>query len=40
LAGIDGARQPSENELTIARFQGRRVALIASALIAGRKAIG
>ena len=40
LAGIDGARQPSENELAIARFQGRRVAQIASALIAGRKAMG
>src|ERR1700758_3243239 len=26
LAGIDGSRQPSENELAIARFQGRHVA--------------
>jgi NAD(P)H:quinone oxidoreductase type IV len=38
LAGIDGARRPSENELAIARFQGRHVAQIANALIAGRKA--
>jgi NAD(P)H dehydrogenase (quinone) len=37
LAGIDGSRQPSENELAIARFQGRHVAQIANALIAGRK---
>ena len=28
LAGNDGSRQPSENELTIARFQGRHVAEI------------
>jgi NAD(P)H:quinone oxidoreductase type IV len=40
LAGIDGSRQPSENELAIARFQGRHVAQIANALIAGRKTIG
>ena|SRR5277367_1022197 len=41
LAGIDGSRQPpSENELAIARFQGRHVAQITNALIAGRKAIG
>lgn len=26
LADRDGGRQPSENELTIARFQGTRVA--------------
>jgi NAD(P)H dehydrogenase (quinone) len=32
LAGADGKRQPSENELKIARFQGRRVAEIASKL--------
>ncbi len=38
LAGIDGARRPTENELAIARFQGRHVAQIANALIAGRKA--
>jgi NAD(P)H:quinone oxidoreductase type IV len=37
LAGIDGSRQPSENELDIARFQGRHVAQITKALIAGRK---
>jgi NAD(P)H dehydrogenase (quinone) len=40
LAGIDGSRQPSENELAIARFQGRHVAQITNALIAGRKAMG
>jgi NAD(P)H dehydrogenase (quinone) len=40
LTGIDGSRQPSENELAIARFQGRHVAQITGALIAGRKAIG
>jgi len=32
LAGGDGSRQPSENELAIARFQGRRVAQIARRL--------
>jgi NAD(P)H dehydrogenase (quinone) len=37
LAGVDGSRQPSENELAIARFQGRHVAQITNALIAGRK---
>jgi NAD(P)H dehydrogenase (quinone) len=34
LAGIDGSRQPSENELGIARFQGRHVAQIAARLAA------
>lgn len=29
LAGSDGSRRPSENELTIARFQGARVAEVA-----------
>jgi NAD(P)H:quinone oxidoreductase type IV len=32
LAGGDGTRQPSENELAIARFQGRHVAQIARKL--------
>lgn len=32
LAGNDGSRQPSENELAIARFQGRHVAEIAAKL--------
>jgi NAD(P)H dehydrogenase (quinone) len=32
LAGTDGARQPSANELKIARYQGRHVAEIASKL--------
>jgi NAD(P)H dehydrogenase (quinone) len=32
LAGSDGSRQPSENELTIARFQGKHVAQIAKKL--------
>jgi NAD(P)H dehydrogenase (quinone) len=40
LTGIDGSRQPSENELAIARFQGRHVAQIANELIAGRKTMG
>ncbi|MDW7712059.1 MAG: NAD(P)H:quinone oxidoreductase [Deferrisomatales bacterium] len=35
LAGGDGSRQPSENELAIARFQGRHVAEIARRLKAG-----
>ncbi len=34
LAGGDGSRQPSENELAIARFQGRHVAEIAAKLAA------
>ena len=37
LAGPDGARQPSENELAIARYQGRYVAEVAKALTIGRK---
>jgi NAD(P)H:quinone oxidoreductase type IV len=40
LVGIDGSRQPSENELAIARFQGRHVAQITNALLAGRKMMG
>jgi NAD(P)H dehydrogenase (quinone) len=32
IAGGDGSRQPSENELELARFQGRHVAEIASKL--------
>jgi NAD(P)H dehydrogenase (quinone) len=32
LAGGDGSRQPSENELALARAQGRRVAEIAKKL--------
>lgn len=32
LAGADGSRQPSENELAIARFQGQHVAGIAAKL--------
>jgi NAD(P)H dehydrogenase (quinone) len=35
LAGSDGSRQPSENELSIARFQGRHVAEIAGRLVRG-----
>jgi NAD(P)H dehydrogenase (quinone) len=35
LAG-DGSRQPTENELAIARFQGRHVAEITQALVKGR----
>jgi NAD(P)H dehydrogenase (quinone) len=32
LAGADGSRQPSENELEIAKFQGRHVAEITQKL--------
>ena len=35
LAGGDGSRQPSENELTIARTQGRHVATIAKKIAGG-----
>lgn len=35
LAGPDGSRQPSPGELELARYQGRRVAEIASALKGG-----
>ena len=35
----DGSRMPSENELAIARYQGRHVATIASQLKRGRKAV-
>jgi NAD(P)H dehydrogenase (quinone) len=35
LAAGDGSRQPSENELAIARFQGKHVAAIAAKLAAG-----
>ena len=34
LAGADGSRQPSENELEIARYQGSHVAKIAAKLAA------
>jgi NAD(P)H dehydrogenase (quinone) len=37
LAGGDGARQPSENELAIARYQGRHVAQIAARLAASSR---
>ena len=37
MAGADGSRSPSENELGIARYQGRHVAQIARALAIGRK---
>jgi NAD(P)H dehydrogenase (quinone) len=36
IAKGDGSRQPSENELAIARFQGRHVAAIAAQLKRGR----
>jgi NAD(P)H dehydrogenase (quinone) len=36
IAGADGSRMPSENELEGARFQGRHVAEIAAALARGR----
>lgn len=37
LAEADGSRMPSENELAIARFQGRHVAEIAGKLTDGKK---
>jgi NAD(P)H dehydrogenase (quinone) len=37
LANLDGSRLPSENELAIARYQGRYVSEVAKALVAGRK---
>jgi NAD(P)H dehydrogenase (quinone) len=40
LAGSDNKRQPSENELAIARFQGQHVAEITRALVRGRQASG
>jgi NAD(P)H dehydrogenase (quinone) len=38
IAGTDGSRLPSQNELAIARFQGRHVADITAALVRGRGA--
>jgi NAD(P)H dehydrogenase (quinone) len=38
LTGGDGSRQPSANELSIARFQGQHVAKVATALVNGRPA--
>lgn len=35
LAGADGSRHPSENELAIARFQGKHVAQITGKLVGG-----
>lgn len=40
LAGPKGERQPSENELTIARYQGRHATEIAAKLKAGAEALG
>lgn len=37
VAGADGSRKPSANELAIAKFQGQHVAQTAAALIKGRK---
>ena len=36
ITGADGSRQPTENELAIARFQGKHVATIAGQLRRGR----
>jgi NAD(P)H dehydrogenase (quinone) len=36
ITGGDGSRQPSENELAIARFQGKHVATITGQLKRGR----
>lgn len=38
ITGGDGSRMPSENELAMARFQGRHVAEITAALVRGRAA--
>jgi NAD(P)H dehydrogenase (quinone) len=40
LAGSKGDRQPTENELTIARYQGRHATEIAAKLKAGAAALG
>src|SRR5262249_14458497 len=37
MAGSDGSRQPSANELAIARFQGKHVAETAAQLAKGRR---
>jgi len=37
LAGVDGSRKPSANELAIAKYQGKHVAQITRALKLGRK---
>lgn len=37
ITGGDGSRFPSENELAIARFQGRHVAEVTHALVVGRQ---
>lgn len=37
LANGDGSRQPSDNELAIARYQGKHVAEITGALVRGRR---
>jgi len=39
IAGADGSRQPSGQELTLARFQGAHVASLTKALVVGRHAI-
>jgi len=39
ITGGDGSRQPSENELAIARAQGKYVAEITQALVRGRKVV-
>jgi NAD(P)H dehydrogenase (quinone) len=36
ITGGDGSRQPSANELAIARFQGKHVATLAGQLKRGR----
>ncbi|GAO37436.1 NAD(P)H-quinone oxidoreductase [Sulfuricella sp. T08] len=36
IAGPDGSRMPSDNELAMARFQGNHVAKITTALIRGQ----
>ncbi|MEW5943932.1 MAG: NAD(P)H:quinone oxidoreductase [Pseudomonadota bacterium] len=38
ITGGDGSRMPSDNELAMARFQGRHVAEITAALVRGRAA--
>ncbi|MDB5762414.1 MAG: wrbA [Herminiimonas sp.] len=38
MAGGDGSRQPTDNELGIARYQGEHVARVTKALVKGRSA--
>jgi NAD(P)H dehydrogenase (quinone) len=39
IAGADGSRQPTENELSVARAQGEHVARLAAKLVANTDAL-